>query len=135
MFKGCGFNNGFFVELQKYRVIKKKYITEQQREYFINILQNLQMSSIKMISWSALRERRRKCCRFSWKSRQHNSYSIEDNHSNHLRPFRVGLFFFNLNPIYRNTNLISNTLKLQEFSKCTKSASSPASQHGPTHTI
>lgn len=55
--------------------------------------------------------------------------------SNHPRPFTFVLLFFNLNPIYRNTNLISNTTKLQEFSKFTKNASSSVLQHRPTHTI
>lgn len=78
---------------------------------------------IKMTWWLAFWERRMKCIRCSCKSRQHNSYSIEDNH---LKSSQTARFFFYLNPIYRNTNLISNTTKLQEFSKFTKNASYPA---------
>lgn len=49
-----------------------------------------------------------------------------------LRTIRRSLFY--LDPIYRNTNLISKTTELQEFSKFTKNAPSAVLQHRPTHT-
>lgn len=124
---------------------KYKPITEHQSllykhftEYTNLIYQNDLMDG--SLKWTM------KCNHFSKKSGQHKSLKHrrqsfkKEQTSETIRFFFAFcvfcLFvFFYLNLIYRNTNLISNATKLQEFSKFTKNTSSPVVRHGSTHTL
>lgn len=77
-----------------------------------------------MTSWSASRERRMKCYRFSCKSRQHNSHSTEDTRFKTPQTFRFftsTLFteiqtWYQIQPNYKSLVNLPKTLHLQCYS-------------------
>lgn len=85
---------------------------------------------IKMTWWLAFWERRMKCIRCSCKSRQHNSYSIEDNH---LKSSQTARFFFFTSTLFTE---IQTWYQIQpNYKSLVNLPKTLLIQHRPTHTI